>query len=87
MPETQTDKQFIQSPNDWPYWPLLPMRKRDNGKYYPHRIGVIAETDEEKKFSTIYLDVNVWHPVNLAKAEKQVYVTVDEMLADGWECD
>ena len=82
------DKEFIQEPDMWPNWPYCPMKKRDEKEHYPSRFGLLVETGEAFWQSTVYLDRNLYSPQGkLSEAEKKVYASIDEMLADGWSVD
>lgn len=83
-----TDKQFVEDPKRWVYWPMLPMKKRNKGKGFPWDVGLIIA--QKGMFSTIHLEVTLWDKnlgEKLKTCEKKVYASVDEMLADGWMCD
>lgn len=82
-----SDKEFIEDPSRWPYWPLLPVKKRIEGGF-PWQCGIIQAV--EGQLSTIVLDVTIWDKnleEKIGSAEKKAYPSVDEMLADGWMCD
>ena len=80
-----TDKEFIQKPDDWPYWPFLPV-KRPKDAGFPE-IGVILAIGG--KLSTVYLvNINADSLEERIKiSERKEYPNVDAMLADGWIVD
>ena len=78
-----TDKEFIEDPNLWPYWPLLPM-KRHNGVDF--QCGLVLQN----RPTVVLLGVNIYASDRaelLERAPRQSYASIDDMLADGWQID
>lgn len=103
MPELtknqQSDKRFITTPDSgqgYSNWPYLPMKR--NGEHGleagtiidRNPLGEPIKDRNAECFRTVYL-MSVWESSHTRKpitsAEKKVYPTVDEMLADGWQVD
>lgn len=94
-----SDKYFIQNPDKgtgWPHWPFLPMKRPrptggPEGGTIIDRNPIAGKIDPEHvSLRTVYL-ATVWSLLHdneaFTKAEKKVYASVDEMLADGWVID
>lgn len=83
-----SDKEFIEDPMNWPYWPFLPMKRHTEKEPAPE-VGIIRALDGE--MTTILLEVTVWDgddlKQNIKDAKRLSYKSTDEMLADGWQID
>ena len=73
----------------WPNWPLLPMKRYQEGDRLP-QTAVIFAADAAAPKVKLYLDVSPW-TVTLTKdmqtAESVTFDTVEECLAAGWRID
>ncbi len=79
------DRAFLLSPDDWPRWPILPMKKK--GEFWKEERGhgfVFAGHPDTIYFKNIW-DIKAEDKV--ADYPKQVYADVDALLADGWIVD
>ena len=72
------DKAMMLSPDKWPRWPVLPL-KRSTNRGFPET-GFITEGKW-----IVYL-TNLWEP-NFSDCEKIGYADVDGLLSDGWVVD
>jgi hypothetical protein len=83
-----TDKEFINSPIEWPRWPLCPL-KRKSGDF--HRDDYCGFVIADKHRKTVYLGYIFGLPSGklsdaIAPLEKIEYATIDEML-EVWRVD
>ena len=69
-----TDLEKINSPNEWPLWPRLPMVRLSDRK-----AGFIVEAG-----TTVYFS-NVWEEM-AEQVEKAEYESIDALLAE-WRVD
>ena len=82
----ESDKEFINHPDKWPAWPLLPMKKSDG--HGDNEFAIIAEVMSDSPWSmTLYLKANIFMMKPLKDYIKKVYTSTDEMLNDGWRVD
>ena len=78
----ETDRAMIQNPDDWPRWPILPMKRRRHGG---SEMGIILAGH-----STMIYHCNMFDPrlkTDHASIKKTNYATVTDLLADGWMID
>jgi hypothetical protein len=78
-------RRFIGNPQDWPLYPILPMKRKVCGEKYPE-LGVLVWPDT----STIILSNMLELPETrekLAELPQEVFGSVDGMLWAGWEID
>lgn len=79
------DKTMIQSPDDWPIWPVLPLKRRSE-----HNKRDLAESSAfvygdpppDGEPITIMLGVIYMEPLG-----QRTYPNVDALLDDGWTVD
>ncbi len=80
---TEADREFIQNPNAWPNWPILPMKRANEGEpgAFPIcgfiRLGVNT---------TIHLG-SIHDNIDSNQVEKKEYSSLDELFDDGWVVD
>ena len=85
------DFDFIQKPDSWPRWPVLPMKSRDATKWATEEFcGIILAGEPTKVYLTNVFalsDANkgaenkTWKEV-LAGVKAKEYASIDEMLAE-----
>jgi hypothetical protein len=76
---------FISTPEKWPLYPILPMKRMVPGKKDPE-LGVLVWPDT----TTVILSNMLRLPKRrekLADLPQEVYDTVDSVLLAGWEID
>ena len=74
------EKKFILDTENWPHYPLLPVKRYVNGH---SQIGIMRATD----LKTVYL-VNIFNDViDLLTCGKEEYESLDALLIDGWVGD
>lgn len=98
--EVVTDEEFARRPQDWPTWPMLPL-KRWNG-HAKQQIGMLVEmptswigevasggvsTEQGYVIPTIVFLGNVYDGANLADRAKVTYGSMEGLFADGWVVD
>lgn len=80
----EDDVLMMQTPGEWPQWPLLPV-KRTTPKY-SHQAGVMVET--EAGVLPVVYHHNLWSgPNGLAEAERFEYDSFQAVSDDGWKVD
>lgn len=79
----QRDLRMIMDEDNWPRWPILPM-KRDRQPGRDKELGVVLAGSTSK----IYL-VNMFEAKKIAggTAEVKEYASSEELLLDGWVVD
>jgi hypothetical protein len=87
--EFRKHKEMIESPDDWPRWPMLPMKRPNPDMTGQMQVGIITAT--EGKMTTVYLtDMFSAHKLNDVPDEdrpKLVYQDTAAILDDGWVVD
>ena len=86
----QQTLKFIRTPDDWPAWPVLPMRKYSKGEAagrFPE-VGFIWADDEAPcvRLGNLYELANQ-KQLNVIDVPTKSYSSFEEMLEDGWEVD
>lgn len=76
-----TDREMILDQDSWPWWPMLPM-KRKNNSLEDKNLGVLLSDK-----MTIYHFYMFDAPKTLVNVPKTEYTDVDALLADGWRID
>jgi hypothetical protein len=74
------DKSMILHPDEWPRWPILPV-KRYLKEAQNIELGVMMAGQS----TTIYL--TDMFDLNMSSAKRKVYGTLDDLLADSWVVD
>jgi hypothetical protein len=88
------DLQMMKRPDDWPNWPLLPMRRsvRDRLGGMPNCGLFLAEKNREGKWC-FAPNLNLWDPKVTAvlngPRDPAIFrwVTPEELIEEGWEID
>jgi len=87
------------SPENWPHYPLLPIRNRlksfDNNPYQDLAVMCSFDVDNQprrwvgrpKPKAIFTLLALVKTAEDLSNCPKMVYETIEDMIADGWEVD
>jgi hypothetical protein len=83
-PPRQRQKEMINSPCDWPRWPLLPLKRVPTTSFAD--IGYIYGDPPKDGTITIYVGGNIYHPT-LNNDQAKTYTDVDALLDDGWLVD
>lgn len=75
---------LIGSEDDWPLWPVLPMKRPKEDGGMPDT--AVMYTGEH---NTLYLDVNVFALAvgDLPNSRKQTFDSLDALLDAGWVVD
>lgn len=78
---------FMQEPNKWPNWPILPVRKPV--AMHSPILGVMVDTDQGVK-PIVYL-ANVWDmsgsTLTIDQYEKEEFVDFEGVYDAGWRVD
>lgn len=94
--ESMDDRAMILAPQNWPRWPVLPVKRSVS---FDLECGfIMAEHKEVDKPMTIYLSsifslpgegCKTWGEVlaRIPEEKRRRYDTLDAMLADGWMVD
>jgi len=77
----KTDREMILSPDDWPKWPLLPMKKHAPD----YRCGVIVGDPKDNQVYFIP-DAYIWR-IEQDQLRKGSMVEIDDLLSQGWVVD
>lgn len=78
---TDTDRKFIADPNRWPNWPILPVVRYKDGV---HETAIIVEHGMSGDEFKIARGANMWDKTTM---KGFVTITIDEIVAEGWEVD
>jgi hypothetical protein len=82
-PENTTDLQMMQSPNLWPIWPHLPLKRKVEGKMWPEH-GFLFQPGADGIFWFYFGSMFASHkeaPLSLDSAG------LESLVADGWVVD
>lgn len=77
------DKELILTPDAWPNWPLLPMKK--SVEHGMPNVAVMVDAGLDTGKVVLYL-ANMWSE-NLTGSEKLEFASVDDLLEAGWRVD
>lgn len=84
------DRNFIANPDNWPCWPFLPVKRRDNSLENGN-LGVLLSTAEHKAGKMIVYLAYMFDwpqtPEGVKSIKRIEYASVDDLLADGWMVD
>lgn len=86
------DGEFIRKPGEWPVWPYLPV-KRKNNSLKDKNLGILYATEElvKKGKPTVYhlylFDLPRDKKLSDPSIPKTEYESVEAMLDDGWMVD
>lgn len=82
------DKEMILRPALWPCWPMLPIKResRDPKTNWPE-VAILIDAEGVKTTVVLSNMYALSEERAFEKAEKIVYNSVDDLLADGWEVD
>jgi len=82
----EKDRDFMQTPNAWPQWPMLPVKRVVNGQM---QVGTMMETSDSSPgvqpvvyLKNMYQRYPLWHEV-----EKLEYIDFEGVTDDGWKVD
>jgi hypothetical protein len=78
-----TDKEMILSPNSWPSWPILPMKR--SGNQSPSCGLIVGDPNNGKVY--FVPGANIWHIDDEFIKNNGSFVQVDALLAQGWTVD
>lgn len=79
------DKQMILDPEEWPCWPLLPVKKPDElfkNNDFNSGCGIIVAG--QRPFTVFH--TNLFAP-DFVNCDVNMYDTVDDLLQAGWVVD
>jgi hypothetical protein len=96
-PTLNEERVFIQHPDNWPRWPLLPLKRYNAnakpGEFYMDCGFLIDPTcykQAEAKMITVFKG-DIWSLDAIVKIVDipvwKSYPTIDAILADGWQVD
>ena len=82
------DRAFILNFTEWPCWPWLPL-KRKNNSLEEKNLGVLCADGFKDGFTIyhVYLFGLPRSPEEFKASPQTHYTTVDALLADGWAVD
>lgn len=89
IPVENDHKQMMSHPDQWPVWPVLPVKRYKQPGVFPV-LGILLAV---KSMQHTVFEVNMFEAVDLKSlvtdpaVTKHVYKGVDEILADGWVVD
>lgn len=69
--------------DEWPRWPLLPMRNIQRGLHRNDCLGIMTEEDDDKY--NIYIQ-NMYHKIT-DKTPIESFDSVDDLINAGWRVD
>ncbi len=89
------DAKFIGTTMKWPAWPLLPLKRANEGD---RQCGLIVDAGRDPAHLSVVYLTNLFDPtgrtgnlrtdfVENAAITKLTYPSVADMLADGWQVD
>ena len=77
---------FIEG-QDWPNYPLLPMKRYSEGDRPPQTAVIYAPESTAPKI-VLYLDVSIFNPADgLRTAKTTTFASIAELLSLGWRVD
>lgn len=89
--DRERDLAMMQSPNDWPNWPVLPIKKWDKEK---HQMDCACIIDEGPLRQSVGIKVYLVSMYQLCEKSKPLmehkskeYPSLDALVADGWKVD
>ena len=79
--DKMSELQMMQSPDEWPNWPVLPVKRSG-------QIGCMFEGKNNQARPTVFL-INMWQLVhsNIDDVERVEYGSLEEVVSDGWVVD
>lgn len=78
--QMERDREFILRPDDWPIWPILPLKRfRDGQAEHGFFGGDVSPTGP----ATVWIG----NMFELSSAEAREYPSLDAVLDDGWTVD
>ena len=85
--QADRDAAMIALPINWPMWPFLPLKRRDND-LEARNLGVLFDDGKKSKGKIVYhCYVFGMKPDTLKTCPKTEYESVSALLADGWVVD
>ncbi len=79
------DKEFIQNSNDWPNWPVLPVKRSNSKVVFGIECGIILDSNKNE---VIHHSITTGiTSESLHKAPVHSYENLDALLSDGWVVD
>lgn len=82
-PTPKTDREMILSPNDWPKWPVLPMKRRADRN---PSCGIIVGDPFDGKIWFVP-GANAFRIDDEFIKQHAIKITIDDLLAQGWVID
>ena len=79
--ERQRSLAFMQTPNDWPCWPRLPLKMKDT-TMIEGKLGFLVDGAGP----TVYMG-NIFQQVLPPAALTKVFSSFDEVVETGWRVD
>lgn len=82
----KSDAEMIQSPGDWPWYPLLPIKRRSASGSWPETAVLVASDIENAASKIRVFNVNLYE----IKPEWPVIEThdnVESLISAGWVVD
>lgn len=78
------DLEMIKSVEEWPHWPILPLKKAQRGD---HRLAVLIEAFDGQKRYALLEDRTMFEPIYRKDIEHAARVSAEEVIAAGWIVD
>ncbi len=77
---------FIEA-QDWPNFPILPMKRYNEDGGFPQTAIILASESTAPKI-VLYLDVSMFNPgANISRAKTATFTSLAELLSVGWRID
>lgn len=84
-PRRKTDVEMMQDADNWPRWPILPLKRITSGHVIEAGLLVNGGLDGPHTDPTVYL-CNMYQPVTEITPTKK-YESFEAIVADGWKVD
>lgn len=75
------DVKFLSNPNEWPCWPVCPVKRNDLTE-----LGIVFG-GQPIVYETNMFMLPEMTPENLEQMKKHKYDSMEELVADGWLVD
>lgn len=75
---------MIRTPDDWPLWPVLPMKRRSQDGTWPEMGFIVDHRGTETIWLGTIYEINT---ILKADGPKKVYESAEDLVADSWIVD
>lgn len=79
-----SDLELMRKPNEWPQWPVLPVKRYPEGQTWPE-VGIMVEGSGEVANPKVWL-TNMFTGIK-PETKAEDYKNLDEVIAAGWVVD